>query len=94
MSFLIDATMKGYECRGTETGTSKKGNTFKTIRLESQGGRTCEVTCTDSNLFGAVDAMRKASIYNLDVRAVSGRERSYIMLLEAPVLVASEQVDY
>lgn len=94
MSFLIDATMKGYECRGTETGTSKKGNTFKTIRLESHGGRTCEVTCTDSNLFGAVDAMRKASIYNLDVRAVAGRERSYIMLLEAPVLVTSEQVDY
>lgn len=95
MSFLIDATMKGYECRGVETGTSKKGNTFKTIRVESQSGRTAEISCTDSNLFGACDALRKASVYNFDVRAVAGRERSYLMLVGAPVLVTdSSEVDY
>lgn len=87
MAFLIDATMKGYECRGISTGTSKRGNTFKTIRVESPDGRTAEISCTDANLFGAVDSLRRAAVYNFDVRAVAGRERSYLQLLAAPLLV-------
>lgn len=90
MAFLIDATMKAYECRGVTTGTSKKGNTYKSIRVESQDGRTAEISCTDSSLFAAVDALRKASVYNFDVRAVAGRERSYLSLLAAPLLVADD----
>lgn len=88
MAFLIDCTMKAYECRGVTTGTSKKGNTFKSIRVESLDGRTAEISCTDSSLFGAVDSLRKASVYNFDVRAVAGRERSYLSLLSAPLLVS------
>ena len=88
MAFLVDATLKGYECRGVASGTSKKGNQFYSIRLESPDGRTCEVSCTDSGLFGAVQMMRKTSVYNLDCRMVSGRERSYISLLRAPVRVS------
>lgn len=94
MAFLVDATIKGYECRGVTSGTSKKGNKFYSIRLESLDGRTCEVSCTDSSLFGSVELMRKASIYNLDVRLVSGRERSYISLLAAPVLVCDDNPPY
>lgn len=93
MAFLIDATMKGYECRGVTTGTSRKGNAFKSIRVESPDGRTAEISCTDATLFGAVDGLRKASVYNFDVRAVAGRERSYLSLLAAPLLV-SDGVEY
>lgn len=95
MAFLIDATMKGYEFRGCTTGTSRKGNTFKSIRVESQEGRTAEISCTNPELFASVDAMRKASIYNFDVRAVSSTDRSYITLLKAPVLVTDySEIDY
>ena len=95
MAFLIDATMLAYECRGVTTGTSKKGNVFKSIRVESQDGRTAEISCTDPELFAAVDGLRKASVYNFVVRAVAGRERSYISLLAAPLLVAdSSEVVY
>lgn len=90
MAFLIDATMKGYECRGVGSGTSKRGNAFRTIRVESQDGRTAELSCTDSDLFGVVDNLRKGATYNFDVRAVAGRERSYLSLLAAPVLVSDE----
>lgn len=93
MAFLIDATMKGYECRGVESGVSKKGNPFRSIRVESQDGRTAEISCTNSTLFGAVDGLRKASVYNFDVRAVAGRERSYLSLLAAPTIV-SEPVEF
>lgn len=95
MAFLIDATMKGYECRGVRSDTSKRGNPFRAIRVESQDGRTAEISCTDPTLFGAVDALRKASVYNFDVRAVAGKERSYLSLLAAPLLVSgSDEVDY
>lgn len=89
MAFLIDATMKAYEVRGVSSGTSKKGNQFYSIRLESPDGRTCELSVTDSALFPAVEKLHKADICNFDVRAVSGRERSYISLLAEPVLVQS-----
>lgn len=87
MAFLIDATMKGYECRGVTTGTSKRGNVFKSIRVESQDGRTAEISCTNEGLFPAVDQLKKAGVYNFDVRAVAGRERSYLMLVREPVVV-------
>lgn len=87
MAFMIDCKMVGYECRGVQEGTSKKGNPFRSIRLESAEGRTCEVSCTDGALFGAVDSMRKGGMYNLQVRAIAGRERSYIVLLSAPQVV-------
>lgn len=88
MAFLVDATLKGYECRGVSSGTSRKGNPYRSIRIESQDGRTAEISCTDSALFPAVDGLRKAGVYNFDVRAVAGRERSYLSLLAAPVLVS------
>lgn len=94
MAFLIDCTLKGYEVRGVTTGTSKKGNVFKSIRVESQDGRNAEISCTNESLFASVDTLKKTNVCNFDVRAVSGREYSYITLLREPVVVVSDGVDY
>ena len=79
MAFMIDATMKGYKVLGVKTGTSKKGNTFKSLSL-FRDGRTAEVSVTDPQLFGAVDALSELDVVNVDVRAVSGKDRSWISL--------------
>lgn len=86
MAFLIDCVMYGYEVRGVTSGTSKKGNAFRSIRVESQDGRTAEISCTDSQLFAGVDALKKAENYDFTVRAVAGRERSYLSLLAVPTV--------
>lgn len=84
MAFLMDAIINDYEVRGVTTGTSKKGNTFKSLRLESMDGRTLEVSCTDSALFADVDKLNKGDMISCTVRAVAGKERSYVSLLTAP----------
>lgn len=82
MAFLIDCTVRNAEVRRIENGTSKKGNPFRSIRFESSDGRTFEVSCTNSALFGAVDTLAKTDVVDLDLRAVAGRERSYLSLLD------------
>ena len=65
--------LKTMRC-GVDTGTSKKGNTFKSLRLESMQGRTLEVSCTDSQLFADVDKLIKGDMdFLLCVRG--GKER-------------------
>lgn len=93
MAFLIDATMKGYKVLGVQTGTSKKGKVFKAVTL-FRDGRTAEVTVTNPELFDAVDHLHEMDVVNLDVRAVAGREHSYLSLLAAPLLVVgSDEID-
>lgn len=96
MAFLIDAVIDDYEVRGVTTGTSKKGNTFKAIKLESKDGRSCEVSCTDDALFSFVDSLSKGDVITCKVRAVSAQKYSYISLLSAPVVKGNSYkgVDY
>lgn len=89
MAFLIDCKLEGYEIRGVSTGTSKKGNQFKSIRCESGSGNNCEISVTNPDLFSSVDGLAKGDVVNLDVRAVSGRERSYITLLSSPFVTGN-----
>lgn len=86
MAFLIDCYMRGYEVRGVSRGTSRKGNEFRSIRVESEDGRTAEISCTSPEFFEAVDSLKKADICDFYVRAVAGRERSYLSLLALPTL--------
>lgn len=86
MAFLIDCTMKGYKVLAVKSGTSKKGNTFYSLSV-FRDGRTAEVSCTKPELFAPVAQLREMDTVNLDVRAVSGKDRSYISLLDAPVMV-------
>ena len=86
MAFLMDATITDYEVRGVTSGTSQKGNAFRSIRLESMEGRTLEISCTDSNLFADVDRLHKGDMISCMVRAVAGRERSYVSLLSSPTV--------
>lgn len=85
MAFNIDCQMIGYEVRGVDSGVSKKGVPWRSIRLESvSSGRTCEVSSTDGALFGIIDGLTRGDVVALSVRAVAGRERSYLILTEAP----------
>lgn len=84
MAFLLDATITDYEVRGVTSGTSKAGNAFRSVRLESMEGRTLEVSCTDATLFGDVDKLHKGDMVTCMVRCVAGKERSYVSLLTAP----------
>lgn len=86
MAFLIDATMKGYKVLGVKSGTSKKGNTYYSLTV-FRDGRTAEVSCTKPELFPTLVQLREMDVVNLDVMAVSGKDRSYISLLDAPVIV-------
>lgn len=90
MAFSVDCTLKGYEVRGVGGGVSKKGNEYKTIRLEGQDGYTCEVSVTDPQLFGVVGTLKKGTVVNVDVRAVANQKTSFLSLLRAPVLVADD----
>ena len=94
MAFSLDARLIGYEVRGVSQGTSKKGNEFLTLRVESPDGKSNEISVTNSGLFGAVRQLRKGDVCNLDVAAVAGPQRSFVMLTAAPVLVPADEVDY
>ena len=83
MAFAIDCTMDGYRVLGVKTGTSKKGNTFKSLSVYKDG-RTAEVSVTKPELFAAVDALKEMDVIDLRVAAVAGKERSFISLSEAP----------
>ena len=88
MAFLVQCILPGYEVRAVTRGVSKKGNEFRSIRVESpDGDSTCEISCTRSELFPQVDGLRKAMVCNFNCVAVSGRERSYISLVDSPVIV-------
>lgn len=89
MAFLLNCSINDYEVRSVTSGTSKKGNIFKSIKLESPDGNSCEVSCTNDQLFTDVDKLRKGDIISARVLAVSGRERSYITLLGTPVVSAN-----
>lgn len=89
MAFLVDATMKAYEVRSVVRGTSRKGNEYMSMRVESVDGRTAEISVTGAELFPVVESLSKGDICNFDVRAVAGKERSYIQLIGVPVRVAN-----
>lgn len=86
MAFLLDCFIENYEVRGVQTGTSKKGNTYKSIKVESPEGNSAEISCTDEKLFYDVDQLHKGDIISCNVMAVSGRERSYISLRSMPIV--------
>ena len=86
MAFSIDCVLKGYEFRGYEQGTSKKGNQYMSIRLESPSGKTCEVSTTDQNVFPGIRAMKKGDVADWQVAAIAGKERSFIIMTAAPTV--------
>lgn len=94
MAFNIDCRLIGYEVRGVGTGTSRAGNPFRTVRIESpDGSKTNEISVTKPELFASVDQLRKGFVCNFDVAAVAGPKRSFLILTTAPVVV-SDEVQY
>lgn len=87
MAFLVEARMEGYEVRGVDSGTSKANKPWRSVRVESGDGRSgAEISTSDANMFAAVDALQKGDIADFMVRLVSGKERSYIVLIQPPVV--------
>lgn len=84
MAFAIRCVLVGYEVRGVQSGTSKKGAAWRGLRLEDSEGHGCEVSTTKSDYFPAIDACKRGDLVTCDCIAVAGRERSYIMLADAP----------
>lgn len=93
MAFALDALIRDYEVRGVTAGTSAKGNEFRSLRLESMGGYALEVSCTKPELFASIDRLQKGDMINADVRAVSGRDRSYVSLMSAPDVMGNSYKD-
>lgn len=89
MAFLIDCTLSNYEVRGVEQGTSKKGNSFRSVRVESQSGRTAEISVTKPEFFTDVDRLKKGDIISCEVMAVAGKDRSYLSMTNAPVVLGN-----
>lgn len=101
MAFLIECTLSNYEVRGVERGTSKKGNPYQSLRIESQSGRTAEISVTNPEFFTDVDRLKKGDLISCEVMAVAGKDRSYLSMTSCPVVlgnsysgVASAGVDY
>ena len=93
MAFAIDATMKGYKVLGVKTGTSKAGKLYCSVSV-FKDGRTAEVSSSDPEIIRSCQSLNEMDVVNMDVHAVAGRERSFVILAEPPVVVQASGVDY
>lgn len=89
MAFLIECSLSNYEVRGVDSGTSKKGNPFRSLRIESQSGRTAEISVTKPEFFADVDRLKKGDLISCEVMAVAGKDRSYLSMLNSPVVLGN-----
>lgn len=99
MAFLIESKMEDWEVRGTTEGVSKAGKPWASLRVEDMSGRmSAEVSTSDDNLIPSVRSLAKGDLVNLLVRAVAGKERSYLVLIAKPEVLgnsyAPKAVDY
>lgn len=70
MAFLIKAKLENYEVRNVSNRTTKKGNPWRAIRVESaDGDYTAEVAVWDEKLFPDVDTLSKGDVVDMVVRA-------------------------
>ena len=89
MAFLLDCSLEDYEVRVVNSGTSKKGNPYRSIKMESKDGNSIDVSVTDDAYFYDVDKLSKGDVVSCKVMAVAGRDRSYISLRSAPVVTGN-----
>lgn len=93
MAFLLDCVIDDYEVRAVTIGTSRKGNSFRAVKVESKEGHDAEISVTNQNLFASVDGLRKGDLICCRVLAVSTPKRSYIQLMNEPVKKGNSYVD-
>lgn len=89
MAFVVNCAIGPVEVRAVQSGTSKKGNPFRSIKLDDGSAYTLDVSCTDAQLFAEVDKLAKGDLVMLPARCVATKERSYIMLTGSPVVTGS-----
>lgn len=88
MAFRIKATLKGYRVLGIKQGTSKGGKPWQSMTLFGDDA-TVEVSTTEPDLMMAISTLKPMDVINVDVRAIAGKERSYLILAGTPQLVQS-----
>lgn len=93
MAFKLKATLKGYRVLDVRQGTSKAGKLWMGLNLYGDDA-TLECSTTDETLFAGIRALNPMDVINVDVRAIAGKERSYVVLLSDPQLVESAAVGY
>lgn len=103
MAFLLNgAILYDMEYRGYESGVSTKtGKEWVTLKFEDKSARQVEVSVPANNRDKyPVGNFVKGQSYTLSVRAVAGRESSYVQLLEvwetgtAAMKAQNEEVGY
>lgn len=85
MAFLMNgALMYDMEYRGTESGVSTKtGKEWVTHKFEDKDARQLEVSVPqDKRVTYPKSYFTKGNLYTLSLRAVAGKESSYVQLLE------------
>lgn len=95
MAFVVEFDLRNYEFRGTQSGVSAKtGKSWLSLVLESEDSRQVSVS-VPADLRARVDSLGlcKGMLVDCRVRAVAGKDNSYVMLLDVPVLAGSA-VDY
>lgn len=86
MAFKIFARMEGYRVLGVKSGTNKAGNPYRLVTVFKDGS-TCDVSSSSPEVVPAVDRLQEMQLVSFDVVAVSGKEKDYVIMTSAPVIV-------
>ena len=89
MAYSVNCAIGPVEVRSVERGVSKKGNEYRSLKLDDGSAYILDVSCTDSSLFSDLDSLGKGDLVMLKARCVATKDRSFISLVAAPVVTGS-----
>lgn len=94
MAFKINGTAVGYEFRKLLNGTYN-GKEWNSAKFEHvQDGSDLELSIPSRNpelLAFCRQSLSKGVVYNIPIVAVSGKDRSYVMMVGEPVYVGESE---
>lgn len=94
MALQLDhCTLKGYEVRARNSGTSAKGTVWHSLKVESPDGEQNEISVRDEGLWESCINLAKGTVCNFDVTVSVRPTWSACVLAGVPVIVSGE-VDY
>lgn len=92
MAYKISGNAIGYEFRKHQSGVSKSGKAWHSYKFESVAdGSDVEFSTTDAELVASCENLRRGEVYNIPFVAVAGKDRSYVIMTDAPVYVGTVQ---
>lgn len=83
MAYSIVCKLESYEVRNVSNKTTKKGNPFLVVRVESPDGEyNAELQVWDDKAFAAVNSLERGSICDFFVRASAGSDYQGLTYLD------------